>query len=193
MQAQCDPVPDVRAILESANAGFSITSYPQGSSIFWQGDTGDTVMHIESGRVWLAVTTPGGKKAICGLLEPGSFVGEETLAGQAVRPHTAHAMTATELLVVGKTEMSRVLQTDPALSSRFIEQILIRSIRIQSELVDQLLFSAEQRLARTLLLLAGCDERHASRLCVLNRGVRDTRHPTALRPRGGGPGLARRA
>lgn len=162
MQTPPATAPSVRALLESAHTPFTIIHRPPGSAVFRQGDEGDTVMHIESGRVWLAVTKASGKEAICGLLEPGSFLGEEVLAGQALRPHTATAMTPAELLVVGKADMGRLLQTQPALSTQFIEHAIERTIRLQSDLVDQLLFSAEQRLAHTLLLLAGCDERQPS-------------------------------
>ena len=36
----------------------------------------DTVMHIERGRIWLAVTARDGKEAICGLPGRGAFLGE---------------------------------------------------------------------------------------------------------------------
>lgn len=154
-----NPHSAVRALLESTDTAFTTAMYTEGSAIFWQGDKGDTVMHIESGRVWLAVTKPSGKEAICGLLGPGAFLGEEALAGHPVRPHTATAMTETEVLVLAKDRMLQVIHAQPALASQFIEHTLARAIRLQSDLVDQLLFSAEQRLAHTLLLLAGCDER----------------------------------
>jgi CRP/FNR family transcriptional regulator, cyclic AMP receptor protein len=50
--------------------------------------------------------------------------------------------------------MIRVLHTEPALSDRFISYMLVRNIRIEEDLVDQLFNSSEKRLARTLLLLA---------------------------------------
>jgi hypothetical protein len=42
-------------------------------------------MHIERGRVWLAVTARSGKEAICGLLDSGAFLGEATLVGRGER------------------------------------------------------------------------------------------------------------
>jgi CRP-like cAMP-binding protein len=150
----------MRALLESTGTPFRVAGYRQGGVIFLQGDPGDSVMHVESGRVRLAVTSPSGKEAICGLLGPGAFVGEEALAGPAVRRQTATAMTATEVLVVGRAQMSRLVRTEPAIGDRLIAHILARHTRLEADLADQLLNSSEQRLAHALLVLAACDERH---------------------------------
>ena len=50
--------------------------------------------------------------------------------------------------------MMRSLHEQSALSDRFIAHMLVRNIRIEEDLVDQLFNSSEKRLARTLLLLA---------------------------------------
>ena len=75
MQVQNDRHPwNVRALLESTATPFTIADYGPRAAIFLQGDPCDSVMHIERGRVWLAVTTPSGKEAICGLLGTGAFL-----------------------------------------------------------------------------------------------------------------------
>src|SRR5260370_3582044 len=50
--------------------------------------------------------------------------------------------------------MLRVLHEEPAFSDFFIPYVLSRNLRAHEDLVDQLFNSSEQRLARTLLLLA---------------------------------------
>jgi CRP-like cAMP-binding protein len=50
--------------------------------------------------------------------------------------------------------MIAALRKSPALPERFVRHLLSRNIRIQEDLVDQLFNSAENRLARILLLLA---------------------------------------
>jgi CRP-like cAMP-binding protein len=56
--------------------------------------------------------------------------------------------------MIEKDEMVRLLHAEHALSDRFINHMLVRNIRIEEDLVDQLFNSSEKRLARTLLLLA---------------------------------------
>ena len=157
---------NVRALLESTATPFVIADYGPRAAVFLQGDPSDSVMHIERGRVWLAVTARSGKEAICGVLDAGAFLGEEALTGCSERRQSATAMTATQVLVVAKTHMIRLLDTQPGLLDRFIAHLLARNIRLEANLTDQLLYASEQRLAHLLLVLAGCDKRRPRR-CTL--------------------------
>jgi CRP/FNR family cyclic AMP-dependent transcriptional regulator len=166
MQRRNDRPMNVRTLLESLGTPFTIARYRPREALFLQGDACESVMHIEKGRVWLAVTTSSGQEAICGLLAAGAFLGEEALGGDAVRRQTAIALTETEVLAVAKAEMIRLLRTQRVIADRFLAHVLERNIRLETDLSDQLLYSSEQRLAHTLLVLAGCDERRPCR-CVL--------------------------
>ena len=60
-------------------------------------------------------------------------------------------IAAASVCMFGKT---RVLHEEPAFSEMFIAHLLVRTIRVEEDLVDQLFNSSEKRLARALLLLA---------------------------------------
>jgi CRP/FNR family transcriptional regulator, cyclic AMP receptor protein len=47
-----------------------------------------------------------------------------------------------------------VLHDEPGFSEMFVSHLLARTIRVEEDLVDQLINSSEKRLARALLLLA---------------------------------------
>lgn len=157
---------NVHALLESTGTPFTVARYTPRATLFLQGDACESVMYIEKGRVWLAVTTPDGKRGICGVLAAGAFLGEAVLVGHAVRRQTATAMTATEVLVVPKAQMIWLLHSQPAIADRFIAHVVERNARLEADLSDQLLYSSEQRLAHALLVLASCDERRYCR-CIL--------------------------
>jgi CRP/FNR family transcriptional regulator, cyclic AMP receptor protein len=91
---------------------------------------------------------------VVAVLGTGDFFGEGALADQPFRIGTATAMTKSTVLVIEKQEMIRVLHQERAFSDRFIAYMLVRNIRVEADLVDQLFNSSEKRLARTLLLLA---------------------------------------
>jgi CRP-like cAMP-binding protein len=78
------------------------------------------------------VASPTGKEAICGLPDEGAFLGEEALTGCCERRESAIAMTATQVLVVAKAQMDRLLHTQPELMDRFIAHLLARSIRLEA-------------------------------------------------------------
>jgi CRP/FNR family cyclic AMP-dependent transcriptional regulator len=95
-----------------------------------------------------------GKEATIGILNPGDFCGEGSLAGQALRMGSATALTDCELMRIDKKAMMLVLHRDHTLSDTFVAYLLGRNIRYEEDLVDQLFNSSEKRLARILLLLA---------------------------------------
>jgi len=145
---------DAQAFLESAGAARKVVAYRRSEAIFSQGDAGDSVFYIRTGGVKLSAVSPAGREAIVAMLGPGDFFGEGGLAGQSVRRTTATALTPTTALVIGRTEMIRVLRAEHALSDRFIAYMVSRNIRMEEDLLDQLFDSTERGLARALLLLA---------------------------------------
>ena len=124
----------------------------RGEVIFSQGDAADSVMYVLTGIVKLSVS--GRREAVVGVFGSGEFFGEECLAGHSVRNRHATAMTRSTVLVIGKAAMVRLLRTERVLADQFLVQLLSRIVRVEDDLTDQLLSSCEQRLARTLLILA---------------------------------------
>ena len=125
-----------------------------GGTIFSQGDTAETLMYIQKGRVKLSASKTH-KEAIVAILGPGEFLGEACLGNQNIRMRTATAIEPTALQVIERNEMIRALRTDRALSYAFLSYLVSRNIRLEEDLVDQVSHSGERRLARALLLLAG--------------------------------------
>ena len=144
----------VSTYLESTAASQKVVQYAAGAVIFAQGEPATDIRYIQKGTVKLSVISRLGKEAVVAMLGPADFFGEGVLAGQSVRIGTATAVTTCSVLCIEKEAMSRLLREEPAFSDRFINYMLSRNIRIESDLVDQLFNSSEKRLARTLLLLA---------------------------------------
>ena len=67
---------------------------------------------------------------------------------------TASAITACTALRIEREEMIRMMYQEHSLSEMYLKFLLVRSMRAQADLVDQLFNSSEKRLARILLLLA---------------------------------------
>ena len=148
------PPLDVQRFLESQGISSKPRSYARGTRIFVQGSQANSVFYVVQGGVKLSVLSSAGKEAVVAMLGPGDFFGEGCLAGQPVRMGTATAVMASGLLRIRKRDMVRILHDQADFSDRFITHMLVRNIRIEEDLVDQLFNSSEKRLARTLLLLA---------------------------------------
>ena len=145
---------DVHAFLATIGEGRKAILFPKKQTIFAQGDPGDAVYYLQTGKVRLTVVSKTGKEATIGILGDESFFGEGTLAGRPLRMSTATAMTECAVLRIEKRAMMDTLQREHALSDLFVAYLLTRNIQYEEDLVDQLFNSSEKRLARVLLMLA---------------------------------------
>lgn len=124
-------------------------------TFYSQGSDANSIFYLESGRAKLTVVSKRGKEATVTLLSVGDFIGEESLAGVAgLRTATAVAITACAALKIDRADMVKLLHEQHEFSDLFLKFILMRGIRTQEDLVDQLFNNSEKRLARTLLLMA---------------------------------------
>jgi CRP-like cAMP-binding protein len=148
------PAFDAKAFLSSTGVARKIVEYLKLEKIYTQGNPATSVMYIQQGDVKLSVVNEVGREAIVAILGPGDFLGQGSIAGQSLWRETATAIISSTLLVIEKDEMIRILHVEHAFSDRFVSYLLSRNMRIEEDLIDQLLNSIEKRLARTLLLLA---------------------------------------
>jgi CRP/FNR family cyclic AMP-dependent transcriptional regulator len=138
----------------NADKGITSLSLPKKQALFSQGDTTDALFYVRAGKVKLTVISEHGKEAVVAIFEQGAFLGESCLVGQTVRTATATTLEDSCILRIDKAVMLRLLQEQPRFSEAFMSYLLLHSIRVQEDLVDQLFNSSEKRLARALLLLA---------------------------------------
>jgi CRP/FNR family transcriptional regulator, cyclic AMP receptor protein len=145
---------DLSTFLATIGEGRKSLTISKKLGIFTQGDAADAVFYIQKGKVRLTVVSKTGKEAMIGILSEGTFFGEGSLAGQALRMGSAAAMTDCQLLRIEKKVMMDALHREHTLSDMFVSYLLARNIRYEEDLVDQLFNSSEKRLARVLLMLA---------------------------------------
>jgi CRP/FNR family cyclic AMP-dependent transcriptional regulator len=145
---------DAKTFLANIGQGRRLLEFSKKASIYTQGEPADAIFYLQKGKVKLSVVSQQGKEAIIGLLAPGDFFGEGSIAGQPLRMSTALAMTDCSLIRIEKKAMMQVLHQQHAMSDMFVAYLLARNIRYEEDLVDQLFNSSEKRLARILLLLA---------------------------------------
>lgn len=145
---------DLQAIFVSAKDAVPILRLPKGHVVFRQGDHADAVFYIISGEIQMTVVSKQGKECVISQSGPGDFFGEGCLASQRVRVTTAAAATAVEIVRLSRKTMGQLLDENPILSHNFMTFMVLRNIRVEEDLIDQLFNSSEKRLARLLLLLA---------------------------------------
>jgi CRP-like cAMP-binding protein len=143
------------SFLKTEGPGRRLIHIKAGGVFFSQGTHSDCVFYLLNGRAKLTVVSKSGKEATITLLTAGDFIGEEAIAGAGGnRMATASALTACSATRITREEMIRVLHEEHTFSDLFLHFLLVRGMRTQADLVDQLFNSSEKRLARTLLLMA---------------------------------------
>jgi CRP/FNR family transcriptional regulator, cyclic AMP receptor protein len=147
-------MPDPETIIARINGGKQEARLQKEQIVYSQGDPADCVFFIQSGKVKVTVVSEEGKEAVVAILQPGNFCGEECLTGHKLRMSTVKTLTECSLVKLAKASTMRALHEDHAFSQLFTVYLMERNIRIQEDLVDQLLSSTEKRLARLLLILA---------------------------------------
>jgi len=146
---------DLAAFLATAGVGRRIVQLKPKQVFFSQGSSADSIFYLRTGRAKLSVVSADGKEATIAFLPAGEFVGEESLASVGgLHLATASAITACTALRIERGEMIRVMHQEHSLSDMYLKFLLVRSMRAQADLVDQLFNSSEKRLARILLLMA---------------------------------------
>jgi CRP-like cAMP-binding protein len=146
---------DLAAFLATAGIGRRIVQLKPKQAFFSQGGVADSIFYLQTGRAKLTVVSHDGKEATIALIPAGEFVGEESLASLGgLHMATATAITACTALRIEREEMIRVMHQENSLSEMYLKFLLVRSMRAQADLVDQLFNSSERRLARILLIMA---------------------------------------
>jgi CRP/FNR family cyclic AMP-dependent transcriptional regulator len=128
--------------------------YAAGAIVFSQGDPGDALYGVVTGKVRISASAPDGKEMFLNIMEPGDTFGEIALLDGNPRTATASAMAPCELLVIMRDPFLNLLQRESALSTHLL-RLLCQRIRWTSGLAeDSALLAVPARLARRLLSLA---------------------------------------
>ncbi len=146
---------DLNTFLESSGIHRTVIEFKAKQLLFAQGDVADSVYYLRKGRAKVTVVSKAGKEATITLLSPGEFLGEESLASvRGMRLTSATALTAGTALKIERDEMIRAMHVEHQFSDSVVKFLLVRGMRTQADLIDQLFNSSEKRLARILLLMA---------------------------------------
>lgn len=99
----------------------------KGASIFEEGDEGDTLFLIESGRVEIVKHVAGETEKVLAVLGPGDFFGEMVLIEERVRSARASALGPAALRCLSLEGFDRVVAERPR-AAYWIERNIARTI-----------------------------------------------------------------
>ena len=130
-----------------------IRQFPKNTVLINEGDQGDSLYIILTGRVKVYASNAAGKEVVIAFHGPGEYVGEMSLDGA---PRSASVMTAepATCAVVSRAQFREFILAHPDFALHLIEK-LIQRVRTATENVKSLALSdVYGRLVRLLLSLA---------------------------------------
>ncbi len=144
-------------------------TWRRGEIIFSQGDPGDALFAVVTGRIRISTGTAGGREIFLNIMEPGDTFGEIALLDGGARTATATATVAAELVSVRRGPLFELLEREPK-SALELLRLAGQRLRWTSGLLEDLaLLDAPARLAKRLLSLGelhGEDARDGRRVRI---------------------------
>jgi CRP-like cAMP-binding protein len=158
LRAALEAVPLFRD-LEPADLGILVGSvrtrrYRRGEVIFHQGDPGDALHIILSGRVKISSPSETGVEAILASLRPGEFFGSLALLDGAPRSASATAAEATETLILPRERFRQLVNDVPAIRDHVLAALAGELRRLTSHVEELHFLDIAGRLAARLARLA---------------------------------------
>jgi CRP-like cAMP-binding protein len=164
--------------------------YKRGQAVFNDGDRGDSLYLVQSGRLDVQLATPDGHTRSIRVVHPGEFFGELALVHpDRVRMGRVCALELSETLVLNRADFEDLRVRHPGVDRLLVLALAERVIRT-SELVVEMLLPPDVRVWKRLAELAAAYGTEPIRMSqddlaraagtvrqtvnrVLQRGVRD--------------------
>jgi CRP/FNR family transcriptional regulator, cyclic AMP receptor protein len=135
-------------------ASMSRVDLPRGEALFAEGDSGDRLFVITSGKIKLGRTSGDGRENLLTVLGPGEMFGELSLFDPGPRTATATAVADAELVGLGHADLQEFLTGRPEVARHLLQALARRLRRTNDSLADLVFSDVPGRVAKALLDLS---------------------------------------
>jgi len=122
--------------------------------LFREGDPGDHVVAILSGRVKISVQTRSGRELLLAVKEPGDLVGELSVIDGRPRSATAMALDPVEALLVSAPAFGDFIESHPRIAVRLLQTLAAQIRAADRRSIERDTGDITCRVARRLVDLA---------------------------------------
>ncbi len=119
--------------IEQIASFFEFVQYPAKSVVFKEGDPGDFVGFVVSGKLEVKKQTEfKGNQVIIALLSKGALVGELSMFDKEKRSATVEAVEDTSMIIMTNTSLESLIQTFPYTAIKLMGGLIrILSVRLR--------------------------------------------------------------
>jgi CRP/FNR family transcriptional regulator/CRP/FNR family cyclic AMP-dependent transcriptional regulator len=129
-------------------------TFRRGEVVFHQGDAGDALHIVETGRLKVIVYGESGSETVLSILGPGESFGELALIDGEPRSATVQALEPAQTVSVRRDEFLALLRTHPETNERLLVALVAKIRQLTDTVSDLAFLDLEGRLAKKLLELA---------------------------------------
>ena len=147
--AEMDPE-NSRALIESMNP----VAFARGDVLFHEGDPGDRLFVIRSGKIKLGRRSSDGRENLLSIQGPGEMFGELSLFDPGPRTATATVVADAELVELAHTDLVAWLEQHPTVAKHLLKALAHRLRHTNEALADLVFSDVPGRVAKALLDLA---------------------------------------
>jgi CRP-like cAMP-binding protein len=156
---------EMKAIAQAA----PMRTYPAGAVLHSPHNQVEALFILKRGRVRIFRISTDGRALTTAIMTPGTIFGEMVLLGQSMHDNYAEALDEAVVCVLSRACVQKYLLSDARISARISEILGQRLREMERRLSDSVFKSVPQRIASTLVALAGQQRRYglASRAPVV--------------------------
>jgi CRP-like cAMP-binding protein len=141
-------------VMAAVTQRFRPADYRPGQLIFAEGEPGDRLYIITSGKVKLACRAPDGREIVQAVLGPSEMFGELAVFDPSPRTSSATAVTEVRAMFTERAALRACIADHPEIAERLLRVLARRLRRTIENQVDVMVTDARGRLAKQLLQLA---------------------------------------
>ena len=144
----------VDAELDAVRALANEKNYPKNAVILTEGEMGDSLYMIQSGKVKVFIGDENGREIILKILSPGAFFGEMSMIDKQPRSASVRTIESSSFLVLTHAAFERAIEQVPRIAN-LVMRVLAERVREADRKIGTLaLMDVYGRVASTLLELA---------------------------------------
>ena len=128
--------------------------FPRGHVIFAEGEPGDRLYIIQSGKVKLGRKSPDGRENLLAIMGPADMFGELSIFDPGPRTSTATTVTEVRAVCMDRPALREWINKRPEIAEQLL-RVLARRLRRTNNMLAELIFTdVPGRVARALLQFA---------------------------------------
>lgn len=128
--------------------------FPRGTTIFEEGEPGNRLYIITSGKVKLARNAPDGRENLLTVMGPSDMFGELSIFDPGPRTSSAVCVTEVTAATMSSDLLKKWVDRYPSISQQLLRVLARRLRRTNANLADLIFTDVPGRVAKTLLQLA---------------------------------------